>query len=463
MGAHRRVVLLAVALISLASCGSSDNSSLGSTAQRPDLHPLSASIECPGCGPYRLTICVANEGDSTADDFQIAVNSVPVAVGMALAAGEQDCIKIPYAFFSTGGALRDVVWVDSGQAVEESNEDNNILAFPKPNPTGCDEYCIETPTPMPGSSPSATATPVPIPSVRIVRVGGNIAETLPDGCAESIPGVRVEFVAEDGEIYSTISGVDGQYSLPVPLGIYRATYSHPRYEQYELMEFPVDAIELQVLHVRLTPIEPRQPFDDPNSGFAGSVSDRTGPVAGATLVFEREVDGSIRETTSGQTGRYLVLLPRGRYYISASHPEAGIQPREGFAVLCDSHVHTVNFFLYHPATPTPTPDPDNPRCGDGRVDPGEDCDNQYGFCSGYCGKRYCVDYGCEVDCTCPHIEIGGNSCCGRVFHGPGCRAEPCQTCVCASDPFCCEVEWDIPCAARAAQSCSGTCDCPGSD
>lgn len=109
----------------------------------------------------------------------------------------------------------------------------------------------------------------------------------------------------------------------------------------------------------------------------------------------------------------------------------------------------------------PAPDPDNPRCGDGHVDPGEDCDNPFGFCSGFCGLRYRVDYGCTADCTCPHVEVGGNSCCGRVFHDPGCNSEPCQACVCESDPFCYEAEWDVLCAAHAAQGCVGTCDCPG--
>ncbi len=410
-------------------------------------------------------------------------------------------MEVPYHFFTIGGSQMDVVWVDSGQAVDESDEENNLLSFPKPNPTGCDEACIDTPTlrptpppestqhasetptlrptPPPESTQHASATPTlrptpppestqhasstptatgaPTPAERMVQIYGRITETHPDGCSQPIADVVVDFSSGEGDGYSTEATVEGLFELVLPQGRYKTRYFHPDYETLEEVEF-VHSAGVQGVQVRLDPIEPRQPFDDPTTGFAGGVYGAGGSlVGGALLVFEREVDGLTRSVRSSTTGRYRIMVPRGRYYTSALHSDAGIVRRQGFSVLCEPGIHTRNFFLHHPATPTPTPDPNNPRCGDGQVDEGEDCEPSYGFCSGGCGARLCVDNGCRPDCTCPRLDIGGDSCVVDAFHDAGCSKPECAACVCETDPFCCETQWDPGCSSHARSRCEGVC------
>ena len=84
-----------------------------------------------------------------------------------------------------------------------------------------------------------------------------------------------------------------------------------------------------------------------------------------------------------------------------------------------------------------------PNCGDGQVDPGENCSN------------------CPQDVQCPP----GENCVGGVCQGgnpacpgagdccaangsPGCSNETCCNIICACDPFCCDTTWDEFCAGQ---------------
>ena len=115
--------------------------------QRPDLRPLSSNIVCPGCGPYLLTICVGNDGNAAAEDFDVWVDTVPFGTFRSLAPGDQECLEARYGH--TGPGPTALINVDPENKVEEQNEDNNTLAFPRPNPTGCDIICTPGPTPVP--------------------------------------------------------------------------------------------------------------------------------------------------------------------------------------------------------------------------------------------------------------------------------------------------------------------------
>ena len=74
------------------------------------------------------------------------------------------------------------------------------------------------------------------------------------------------------------------------------------------------------------------------------------------------------------------------------------------------------------------------KCGDGvcSVDAGENCIN----CQPDCGP--CSD-GCEAT------------------QWPGCGGCPCEACVCAMDPYCCEVAWDMICVNECKSDCGGCC------
>lgn len=80
-------------------------------------------------------------------------------------------------------------------------------------------------------------------------------------------------------------------------------------------------------------------------------------------------------------------------------------------------------------------------CGDGTCDPeiGETCVS----CDADCGS-------CSGDCCAAHAE-------------PGCVNLPCQDCVCAADPFCCNTVWDELCTGAAQTDCGADCGCEAAE
>ena len=77
-----------------------------------------------------------------------------------------------------------------------------------------------------------------------------------------------------------------------------------------------------------------------------------------------------------------------------------------------------------------------PFCGDGVVNPGEECDPPNGLnCDDNCQLQ-------PTDCCFPHA-------------GMGCEDPTCESSVCAADPFCCNTFWDGLCVIGAAQLCPG--------
>ncbi len=79
-------------------------------------------------------------------------------------------------------------------------------------------------------------------------------------------------------------------------------------------------------------------------------------------------------------------------------------------------------------------------CGNGVVDPGEECDPPDGIT-------------CGEDCQ---VLQGGSNCC--ISNGtPGCDNPDCEAQVCAMDPFCCDTSWDAICAGNAATLCPTLC------
>ncbi|HYD47069.1 MAG TPA: hypothetical protein VEB21_01910 [Terriglobales bacterium] len=435
---------------------------------RPDLVVRTKFVSClGGCAPHILTVCAANDGDAPAGPFAVSVDGDEVARIAELAAGASDCFDVRYGHFTwVSSGVRDVIWLDSGQQVIEHDEENNTSSMFRPDQLSCDIVCSDTPTPiptpprpLPSFTPTPTRTPWPTVGVPIAYLNGMVAETLPDGCSLPISRATVELRGWNDELYSTTSAGNGAFRFLVPTEYYRVHYTHPDYHAGELDLVKVDQVYRQLLDLRLIPLQARPVVNDPTTGFGGAVYRGTQRISGARVKFEREIDGSVYEAITDGDGRYLVMLPRGRYSFSASHPSAGVDPRNSFAVLCESGLHIVNFSLYHPPTPTPTYNPNRTYCGDGQVEGTEQCEPNRTLCLGHCGKRFCADSDCQLDCQCPPIELGGDACCGAVFHGPGCGSESCQACVCAADPFCCSAEWDPRCGARARQACVDSCAC----
>jgi hypothetical protein len=57
------------------------------------------------------------------------------------------------------------------------------------------------------------------------------------------------------------------------------------------------------------------------------------------------------------------------------------------------------------------------------------------------------------------MTVSCDSACCVGQAGPGCGDPRCESCVCAIDPFCCEVLWDNICASEAAKQCNAACGC----
>lgn len=117
-----------------------------------DLVPLSAREKCSrGCGPYSIDLCVANQGDVAVHGFAVSLSNRDGAMQSEifdndLGAAEDVCLEVPYRVPPSSEGIVTFT-VDSGGTVQETNEDNNTLQFPQPNPTGCDIICTPTPEP----------------------------------------------------------------------------------------------------------------------------------------------------------------------------------------------------------------------------------------------------------------------------------------------------------------------------
>lgn len=84
------------------------------------------------------------------------------------------------------------------------------------------------------------------------------------------------------------------------------------------------------------------------------------------------------------------------------------------------------------------------------------------------GPFFCIS-DCDPDCNTNGVPdacdvTGGHDCC-EFSHGPGCSNSAIRACVCAVDPYCCDVDWDRLCVQEVASEGCGDCevtnDCNG--
>ena len=106
-------------------------------------------------------------------------------------------------------------------------------------------------------------------------------------------------------------------------------------------------------------------------------------------------------------------------------------------------------------------------CGDGTCGAGEDECNCAADCKDLtawtCDASWWNDGVCDCNCgiwescDCVFGSCGGPGNCCDAVHGAGCDMTQIQTCVCASDPYCCNVEWDANCVANVETLGCGLC------
>ena len=111
------------------------------------------------------------------------------------------------------------------------------------------------------------------------------------------------------------------------------------------------------------------------------------------------------------------------------------------------------------------------ECGDdgcgafcGVCGPGEKCQQDQCICMADCTGKECGSDGCGGMCgLCPPNEncqnglcVGGGSGLGCEPTGfAGCGGCACEGCVCAMDPYCCDISWDSICADECVGQCGG--------
>jgi hypothetical protein len=91
-------------------------------------------------GPFVTEVCVRNVGEGDAGRFVLGSEGSGVIVEWEineLAAGEETCRE--------SGASLGAVIADTGEAVDEANEENNSVIIPVPTPPA---ICTPTPDPQ---------------------------------------------------------------------------------------------------------------------------------------------------------------------------------------------------------------------------------------------------------------------------------------------------------------------------
>lgn len=78
------------------------------------------------------------------------------------------------------------------------------------------------------------------------------------------------------------------------------------------------------------------------------------------------------------------------------------------------------------------------------------------FCCAVSWDNLCVDTA-RQDCA-GACQCGTGDCCVDN-NTPGCADFDCESCVCASDAFCCDVTWDEICVFQAVNDCGAVCEC----
>jgi MYXO-CTERM domain-containing protein len=105
--------------------------------------------------------------------------------------------------------------------------------------------------------------------------------------------------------------------------------------------------------------------------------------------------------------------------------------------------------------------PCDPACAQG-----EKCvDGECVVCVPECDGKNCGADGCGGQCgECPDGLVCFDGLCGAVGCEPldtaGCAGCPCEECVCAMDPYCCDTQWDDICVGECVNDCGG---CPAPD
>jgi hypothetical protein len=125
-------------------------------------------------------------------------------------------------------------------------------------------------------------------------------------------------------------------------------------------------------------------------------------------------------------------------------------------------------------------------CGNDACEQWENCDSCPGdcwYCQSFCGDGICShkenSENCPYDCKACEFECGNGTCetecgescavcskdcgqcsgdCCKPQAAPGCESPAVLACVCQQDAYCCDVAWDLVCAAEAEQL--GCADCP---
>jgi hypothetical protein len=101
-------------------------------------------------------------------------------------------------------------------------------------------------------------------------------------------------------------------------------------------------------------------------------------------------------------------------------------------------------------------------CGNGVVEDGEECDGvnldgetciSQGFAGG--GTLSCSNCSFNTNNCNDVAEDDGNCCFSHV--GTGCEVPAISACVCALDPYCCNMAWDNTCAMEAINDCGANC------
>lgn len=194
-------------------------------------------------------------------------------------------------------------------------------------------YVSQTMTPISVSSGGIITVNVPMPPYQTPAssIKGLVSDSV---TGQPIAGVFIGAYSQSNpNTFSTSSGADGHYTLPVYPDTYTVDFSATNYDFLSVANQAVGAAAVLTLNVNL------KPNAVPNGTIQGTVTDAlTGALIQNATVTATPTAGAPVTATTGADGKYSMLVPAGTYSVQFAASGYDSQTVNGLVIAANATV-----------------------------------------------------------------------------------------------------------------------------